>query len=120
MCVWNRFNSVMGSRIKRMAMIGGVIALLVVIAGAILFWPGAEVAPKVTVEFLGYSDRNRPYAILAITNHSQGVVLLDGQCLMRYGTWMEPFTLRVTRLGPGEGFVDEFFAFPGTADQLAV
>jgi hypothetical protein len=115
--VWNRFNSVMRSWIKRVAVIAAAFALLVAIAGSILLWPGAEVAPKVTIEFLGYTNRNRPYAILAITNHSEGAVVLDGQCLMSYGTWFEPFTLRVTRLGPGEGFVDEIFAFPGVPNQ---
>ena len=118
--VWKHFNSGMGSRNKRVAIIGAVVALLIVMAGSILFWPGAEVAPTVTIEFLGYTNRNRPYAILAITNHSDGTVILDGQCLMRYSTpvtSIEPFTLRVTRLGPGEGFVDEIFAFPGVRDH---
>ena len=110
----------MSSRIKRIALIGAVFASLVVIAGSILFWPRAEVAPKVTIKFLGYTNRNQPYAILAITNHSEGAIILDGQCLMSYSTpatSFEPFTLRVTRLGPGEGFVEEIFAFPGVRDH---
>jgi hypothetical protein len=118
--VWKRFNFIMGSRIKRVAVIGAALALLVVIAASILFWPGAEIAPKVTIEFLGYTNRNRPYAILAITNRSSGAIALDNQCLMVYSTpvtSIEPFTLRVTRLGPGEGFVQEVFAFPGVPDH---
>jgi hypothetical protein len=118
----------MASRIKRVAMISFVLMLLTAIAVAIVLWPRAEVAPMLTVEFLGYTNRSRPYALFAITNHSKGSVTLDPQCLMSYGTApsksgplrvtsIEPLQLRVTRLGPGEGFVDEIFAFPGVPAQ---
>jgi hypothetical protein len=111
--------------IKRVAAISVVLVLLAAIAIAIVFWPRAEVAPMLTVEFLGYTNRTRPYALFAITNHSKGSVTLDPQCLMMYGTALsktgpsratsiEPLKLRVTRLGPGEGFVDEIFAFPAS------
>ena len=114
--------------IKRVAVVSVVFALLAAIAIAIVLWPRAEVAPMLTVEFLGYTNRNRPYALIAITNHSKSAVMLDGQCLMSYGTALsktgplrvdsiEPFKLRVTQLRPGEGFVDEIFAFPGVPAQ---
>lgn len=113
---------------RHVAFISVVLMLLTAIVVAIVLWPRAEVAPVLTVEFLGYTNRNRPYALFAITNHSKGSVTLDPQRLMKYGTALsrtgrlrvdsiEPLTLRVTRLGPGEGFVDEIFAFPGTKAQ---
>ena len=114
--------------IKRVARICAALMLLMAITVAIALWPRAEVAPMLTVEFLGYTNRTRPYALFAITNHSKSAVTLDPQCLMSYGTALsktgrsrvdsiEPLKLRVTRLGPGEGFVDEIFAFPGTKSQ---
>jgi hypothetical protein len=36
---------------------------------------------------------------------------------MHYPGSVEPLTLRVTQLDPGEGFVDEIFAFPGVRAQ---
>jgi hypothetical protein len=114
--------------IKCVAVISVVWVLLSAIAVAIVLWPRADAAPLLTVEFLGYTNRTRPYALFAITNHSEGAVTLDPQCLMMYGTALsktgrsrvdniEPLKLRVTRLGPGEGFVDEIFAFPGVRAQ---
>jgi len=118
----------MAWRIKRVAVISVVLMLLTAIAVAIVLWPRADAAPMLTVEFLGYTNRTRPYALFAITNHSKGSVTLDPQCLMSYGTALsktgllrvtsiEPLKLRATRLGPGEGFVDEIFAFPGVPAQ---
>ena len=112
-------------RIKRVAVISVVLMLLAAITVAIVLWPRAEAAPMLTVEFLGYTNRTRPYALFAITNHSKGSVTLDPHCLMNYGTALsktgrshvesiESHNLRVTRLGPGEGFVDEIFAFPAS------
>lgn len=118
----------MAWRIKRVAVTSLVLTLLTAIAVAIVLWPRVEVPPTLTVEFLGYTNRNRPFALFAITNHSQSAVTLDGQCLMSYGTALsktgplrvdsiEPLKLRVTQLRPGEGFVDEIFAFPGVPAQ---
>lgn len=111
----------MAAGIRRVAVIGVAVVVLVLVAGLILLWPRAEVAPQVTIEFLGYTNRgNFPHAILAITNRSKGAIALDTQCLMVYSTpvtSIEPFTLRVTRLGQGEGFVQEVFAFPGVRDH---
>jgi hypothetical protein len=115
----------MALRIKRVALICVALMLLMAITVAIVLWPRADAAPTLTVEFLGYTNRNRPFALFAITNHSKSSLTLDPQCLMMYGTALsktgpsrvqniEPLKLRVTRLGPGEGFVDEIFAFPAS------
>ncbi len=105
----------MASRIPRIACIGIAAALLVSAVASIVLLTRPNVPPHLTIEFLGFTNRNRPYALLAITNRSTTRVTLDGQCLMLYPGSVEPLTLRVTQLGPGEGFVDEIFAFPAGA-----
>ena len=84
--------------------------------------------PVVSIGLLGYTNRVGPYAFLAITNCSESTITLDSQCLVKYGqtpeggalrrdTVIEPNTLRVTRLRPHEGFVQEVFVFPATGSQ---
>ncbi len=94
-----------------------IAAMLLVSLGVVLWTKGGGLPPAVSVTLLDYTNRIGPYAILAITNRCESTITLDTQCLVKYGkpivTSVEPHTLRVTRLGPGEGFVQEVFVFPG-------
>jgi len=107
----------MASPIRRIAVIGIAVVLLALVVVSMVLLTRPNVPPHLTIDFLGFTNRNRPYALLAITNRSTATVTLDGQCLMLYPGSIEPLTLRVTQLGPGEGFVDEIFAFPGVPAQ---
>ncbi|MCI0348905.1 MAG: hypothetical protein L0Z53_05710 [Acidobacteriales bacterium] len=84
---------------------------------AILWSRPVRSPPVISIDFLGYTNRVGPYAILGITNRSATAVTLDSQCLMHYSTWIELNTLRLTRLRPGEGFVQEVFAFPAGSES---
>ncbi len=95
---------------------------------AIILWlrpPPSPPAISVTLlAYTNYTNRVGPYALLAITNHSQSSVSLSTVCMMLYGTKplgsaphrvtsIEGNTLRVTRLRAQEGFVQDVFVFPG-------
>lgn len=97
------------------------IALVICIALALcvtaIFWRKRAVGPPViTVHLLGYTNRIGPFAILAITNRSPSAVTLDPQSVVHYKSastpWIEANALRVARLGPNKGFVQEIFVFP--------
>lgn len=87
--------------------------------------------PSVSLVLLGYTNRTGPYALLGITNRSASAITLDSQCLVKYAnpssgggaprvTSIEPNLLRLTRLDPQAGFVQEVFVFPGTPCQWRV
>jgi len=76
------------------------------------------------VALLGYTNGVGPYALLAITNHSESPITLNSFCVVQYAarpigsaprrvTSVDGNALRVTRLGPGAGFVQDVFVFPG-------
>ena len=82
----------------------------------------ARSPPSVAISHLGYTNGTGPYALLAITNCSDSAIALDSTCLVKYSptqgaqlrrvTSYEANKLRVTRLLPNEGFVQEVFVFP--------
>lgn len=91
-------------------------------------WRGSVPAPpSLSVMFLGYTNRIGPFAIFAITNLSRSAITLDPTCLVNYSpqqgtnlhriTSVEGHKLRVTRLLPNEGFVEEVFVFPGNEGE---
>lgn len=80
---------------------------------------------SVSITHLGYTNgpMPAPYAMFAITNHSDSAITLDTMCMvkmsatrgaLRNANAYDPYDLRITRLGPGEGFVQDVFIFPGT------
>lgn len=100
------------------------VALAIALGLAALVWlrPGAA-PPVISVTLLGYTNGVGPYAVIGISNCSQSAVTLDAQCLVQYAripagprgrqpVSFEPNTLRATRLGPCEGFVQDIFVFP--------
>jgi len=93
-----------------------VIATVIVCLVVALWRTSVGSPPVVSIDLLGYTNRVGPYAFLAITNRSESTITLDSRCLVKYGKMpvIEPNTLRVTRLRPHEGFVQEVFVFPAT------
>lgn len=88
-------------------------------------WPKVAVLPPViSVTLLGYTNGIGPRALLALTNCSESAITLNPQCLLLYGivpegsprrhsvSSIEVDTLRITRLRPHEGFVQDFFVGP--------
>src|SRR5262245_28618230 len=63
-----RLQLVMASPIRRTAVISIAIMLLVLVVASIFVWTRPNVPPHLTIDFLGFTNRNRPYALLAITN----------------------------------------------------
>ena len=92
------------------------IALALTFCTVAVFWRKTPVTPPViTVHLLGYTNRIGPFAILAITNCSRWTVTLDSQSVIDYAAsapWIEANALRMTRLRPNEGFMQEIFIFP--------
>jgi len=101
----------------------------IVIAAALLllafFFRAARTAPppSVSITLLGYTNRVGPHALLAITNHSPRAIALQPICLVVYSPTrgveprrpvsFEGNKTAVRQLGPGKGFVQEVFVFPG-------
>jgi len=106
-----------------------VIAAAMMMGFVAMMWPrGAASPPALTINLLGYTNRIGPHASLAITNRSASMVTLNSVCLVTYGnapygaaprivTSVEENRLRVTRLKPQEGFVQEVFVFPAGQGQ---
>jgi hypothetical protein len=118
---------VMRSRLKTVKAIA--IAAMVVFALGAILWPRqGPLPPSVSVVLLGYTNRVGPYALLAITNHSESAITLDLRCIVKYGnarqgsaphsiTSIDANTLRAPRLCPHEGFVQGVFVFPASQSQ---
>jgi hypothetical protein len=96
--------------------------------GAMLWLGPAASPPSVSVDLLGYTNRVGPYALVAITNHSESAITLHACCLVKYTstsrnsaprriTSFDANTLRVTRLRPHEGFVQDVFVFPASKSE---
>jgi hypothetical protein len=77
---------------------------------------------SVSITHLGYTNGFGPYALLAITNSSHSAITLDSTCLVKYSlkdgsalrrvSSIEANKFRITRLFPGQGFVQDVFVFP--------
>ncbi len=95
----------------------------------VIFWlRQSPVPPVVSVDLLGHTNRVGPHTFLAISNRSTSTITLNPQCLVEYApaqslvvplrfesrrvTSIDANVFRVATLGPGEGFVQEFFVFP--------
>lgn len=100
-----------------------LIAAMVMFGLAAGFWLRRGGAPpSISIDLLGYTNRIGPSAVLAITNRSESAITLDPRCLVNYSSGqghlprrvvsIDANRFRVTRLLPGEGFVQEVFVFP--------
>jgi hypothetical protein len=118
----------LGLRKQNLTLIGAMIVLALLLASVLWLRP-ASPPPVISLNLLGFSYTNgrSSQAWLAITNQSKSPITLDPQCQVEYGagpitppahptrvTAIEPNVFRVTRLRPNEGFVQDFFVFPGT------
>src|SRR5256885_15604628 len=96
--------------------------------GAIVWLRPTRPPPVISVDVLGYTNRIGPHAFIAVTNRSDSTITLHPTCMVEYAPTLpspvqsalqsrriasiEANIFRVTRLGPGQGFVQEFFVFP--------
>jgi hypothetical protein len=116
--------------VRKRTIIGSsvVIAVTALSGVATLLTRPAASPPSVSTVLLEYTNRTgRPYALLAITNHSAGAISVKPTCLVLYSTKpasagsqvtsIEANTVRVTRLQPNAGFVQDVFVFPDSKGQ---
>ena len=105
-----------------------IAAMVVFGLGAIVCPRPGTLPPSVSVVLRGYTNRAGPYALLAVTNHSESAITLDLRCHVNYRnapqrsapyiiTSIDANTLRVTRLRPHEGFVQDVFVFPASQSE---
>jgi hypothetical protein len=114
----------MTAEVNRRKSLIALIAAIAAVGLVVVHAPKSErPPPSISVEVLGYTNRVGPYALLAITNRSESPIKLNVSCEVQYARpvqksekhsvdSIEPFSFRVTKLGPHEGFVQEVFVFP--------